>query len=86
MVILPSASMFSFEVSFEKFEGFASNLLKNLQGAFHSRAPGSLWELSFLGKAILNELYKLQIIVYNQLVLFKSKDKRSTIIVSLQLW
>ena len=31
----------------EKFEGFDSNLLKNLQGAFLSRAPGSLWELSF---------------------------------------
>ena len=28
----------------EKFEGFDP---KNLQGAFHSRAPGSLWELSF---------------------------------------
>ena len=37
-------------VSFEKFEGFDSNLLKNLKGAFPIREPGSLWELSFCNK------------------------------------
>ena len=47
MVILP-ASMFSFVLSnYLSFEGFNSNLLKNLKGAFPSRAPGSLLELSF---------------------------------------
>ena len=34
-----------------KFEGFESNLLKNLQGSFPSRAPGSLCEISFVNSS-----------------------------------
>ena len=34
------------QVSVEKFEGIELNLIKNLQGAFPSRAPDSPWKLS----------------------------------------
>ena len=36
------------QLSAEKFKGFDPNLLKNLKGAFPSRAPDSLWELSLI--------------------------------------
>ena len=66
MMILPSASMFSFVLSkflLKSLKGLISTF-KNLQGAFLSIAPGSLWEVSFKMQGVFESCTDIDILMF----------------------